>query len=71
MFGFQLLFLPHGKVERKARIILDDSVFRAVYQHINSMASIGLEGDAIANENLTICFPGLRGGLLSAVSTLG
>lgn len=25
--------LPHGKVERKARLILDSSVFRAVYQN--------------------------------------
>ena len=28
------MYCPHGKVERKARLILDSSVFRAVYQII-------------------------------------
>lgn len=35
--------LPHGKVERKARSILDSSVFRAVYQTTKTQQCIKTE----------------------------
>jgi hypothetical protein len=65
---------PHGKVERKARLILDCSVFRAVDQHIHSMASTraGEEEGSVSNDHLlswpelcpAICCPLTAGGFL-------
>lgn len=52
-------------MERKARLILDSSVFRAVDQTFHSMASTR-EGEEGINQ-MTICFPDLSDVLLSAV----